>query len=164
MPKILEHFSWTFDYLRLFLSARGKNSVKKSNTFSEANTTEFHAVLSHYAKCRDLCVKVLRNYPKLFSFKIILAYYLFPQFFYLFIPFLLLIYKPLLFRERPEGRKTALAGASIFTSQVLQAWFTQNMNQIWTFYYLPHPTHKQTITNFSSPLTMPYKDDNYNYQ
>ena len=36
VPKILEHFSWTFDHLRLFKSSGRKDGVQKPNTFSEA--------------------------------------------------------------------------------------------------------------------------------
>ena len=64
MPKILEHFSWTFDHFRLFKSSGRKGGVQKPNTFSEANVMKFYAVLLHLAKCRDLRVKVLRNCPK----------------------------------------------------------------------------------------------------
>ena len=64
VPKILEHFSWTFDHFRLFKSSGRKDGVQKPNTFSEANKMKFYAVLSHFAKCRDLRVKVLRDCPK----------------------------------------------------------------------------------------------------
>ena len=64
VPKILEHFSWTFDHFRLFLSSGRKDGVQKPNTFSEANKIKFYAVLSHFAKCRNLRVKVLRDCPK----------------------------------------------------------------------------------------------------
>ena len=54
MPKILEHFSWTFDHFRLFKSSGRKDGVQKPNTFSEANRMKFYAVLLHFAKFRDL--------------------------------------------------------------------------------------------------------------
>ena len=56
VPKILEHFFWTFDHFRLFKSSGRKDSVQKPNTFSEANKMNFYAVLSHFSKCRDLRV------------------------------------------------------------------------------------------------------------
>ena len=56
-------FLTTFDHLRLFKRAGGKNSVQKPNTFPEANNINFYAVLSHFEKCRDLRVKVLHNCP-----------------------------------------------------------------------------------------------------
>ena len=71
MPKILEHFYWTFYHLRRFKSAGRKNSVQKSslvqksNTFLKASKTKFHALLSHFAKCRDLCVKSAPRLPKI---------------------------------------------------------------------------------------------------
>ena len=37
MPKILEHFSWTFDHFIFFKSSGKRDGVKKPNTFSEAN-------------------------------------------------------------------------------------------------------------------------------
>ena len=64
MPKILEPFFWTFDHFRLFKSAGRKNSVQKPRTFTEASKIKFYAVLSHFAKCRDLRVKVLCDCPK----------------------------------------------------------------------------------------------------
>ena len=64
VPNILEHFSWTFDHLKLFKSFGRKDGVQKPNTFSEADNIKFHAVLSHFAKCCDLLVKVLRGCPK----------------------------------------------------------------------------------------------------
>ena len=50
--------------LDFFLSAGRKNSVQKPDTFSEANKIKFYAVLSHFAKCCDLRVKVLHDSPK----------------------------------------------------------------------------------------------------
>ena len=50
VPKILEHFSWTFDHFRLFKSSGRKDGVQKPNTFSEANKIKFHAVLLHFAQ------------------------------------------------------------------------------------------------------------------
>ena len=46
----------TLDFLKVL--------EEKPNTFSEANSMKFYAVLSHFAKCRDLRVKVLRDCPK----------------------------------------------------------------------------------------------------
>ena len=56
--KILEHFFPTFDHFRLFKSAGSKNSVEKPNIFSEANNIKLYTVLSHFAKCHDLRIKV----------------------------------------------------------------------------------------------------------
>ena len=53
---------WTT--LDFFKSAARKNSVQKPNTFSEANNIKFYTVLSYFAKCRDLRVKVLPDCPK----------------------------------------------------------------------------------------------------
>ena len=64
MPKILEPFSWTFDHFRLFKSSGRKVGVQKPITFSEANKMKFYSVLSHFAKYRNLRVKVLRDCPK----------------------------------------------------------------------------------------------------
>ena len=64
VPKISEHFSLTFDHFRILKSSVRKDSVQKLNSFSEANRMKFYAVLSHFAKCRDLRVKVLRDCPK----------------------------------------------------------------------------------------------------
>ena len=64
MPKILEHFSGTLDHFRLFKSSGRKDSIQKPYTFSKANKINFYAVLSHFAKCRDLRVKVLCDCPK----------------------------------------------------------------------------------------------------
>ena len=50
--------------LGLFKSAVNKMSVQKHIIFSKANKIEFHIVLSHFFKCRDLCLKVLRDCPK----------------------------------------------------------------------------------------------------
>ena len=63
VPKILEHFSWTFDHFKLFKSSGRKEGVQKLNTFSEDNRMKFYSVLSHFAKCHDSRVKVLRNCP-----------------------------------------------------------------------------------------------------
>ena len=57
-------FFSTFDHFTLFKSAGRKNSVQNPNTFSEADNIKFHAVLSHFEKCRDLRVKVLRGCPE----------------------------------------------------------------------------------------------------
>ena len=65
MPKILEHFSRTFDHFRLFKSSGRKDGVQKPNTFSEANILKFYAVLSLFAKCRDLHVKSAPQLPKI---------------------------------------------------------------------------------------------------
>ena len=64
MPKKLEHFSWTFDDFRLFKSSGRKDGVQKPNIFSEVNKMKYYAVLSHFAKCPDLRVKVLCDCPK----------------------------------------------------------------------------------------------------
>ena len=41
VPKILEHFSWTFDHFRLFKSSGRKDGVQKPNTFSKANRMKY---------------------------------------------------------------------------------------------------------------------------
>ena len=64
VQNILEQLSWTFDHFRLFKSAGRKDSVKKPNTFQEANKIKFYTVLLHFAKCCDLRVKRLHNGPK----------------------------------------------------------------------------------------------------
>ena len=61
LPKILEHFYWTFDQLRLFKSSGRMDGVQKPNTLSEANRMKFYAVLSHFVKCHNLRVNVLRD-------------------------------------------------------------------------------------------------------
>ena len=64
VAKILKHFSWTFDHFRHFKSAGRMDGVQNPNTFSEVHKIKFYAVLSHFAKCRDLHIKVLRDWPK----------------------------------------------------------------------------------------------------
>ena len=54
-----------FKHFRLFNSAGRKNNVQKPNTFSEANKMKIYAVLSHFAKCRDLLVKSAMRLPKI---------------------------------------------------------------------------------------------------
>ena len=49
--------------LDFFLSSGRKDGVQKPNTFSEANSMKFYAALLHFAKCRDLRVKMLCNCP-----------------------------------------------------------------------------------------------------
>ena len=63
-PKILEHFYWTFDHFTLLKSAGRKDSVQKPNISSKANKIRFSTVLSHFAKCHELHVKVLCDCKK----------------------------------------------------------------------------------------------------
>ena len=63
VPIILEHYG-AFDHLRLSKKAEIMTSVQRPNTFSEANNLKCYAFLLHFAKCRNLCVKVLRDCPK----------------------------------------------------------------------------------------------------
>ena len=58
MPKIFDHFSGTFDHFLLFKSSGRKDNVQKPYTFPEANKMMFFAVLLHFAKYRNLCIKV----------------------------------------------------------------------------------------------------------
>ena len=53
-----------FYQFRIFKSAGIKLGVQRHDTFSMAIKMTFYAVLSHFSKCRDLRVKVLRNCPK----------------------------------------------------------------------------------------------------
>ena len=57
----LKHFLSIF-LIRLFKSARRKNSVQNPKTFSEAKKIRFYAVLSHLAKC---CNSLIRSAPQL---------------------------------------------------------------------------------------------------
>ena len=41
LPKMWEHFSWTFDHFQLFKSSGRKDGIQKPNTFSEANKMKF---------------------------------------------------------------------------------------------------------------------------
>ena len=56
--KFYSTFSGNFYSFRLFKSPGKKFSVQRHNKFSKAIHMEFYAVLSHFAKCRDLGVKV----------------------------------------------------------------------------------------------------------
>ena len=61
--KFWSTFSGNFYSFRLFKSAGKQFSVQRHDKFSKAINIKFYAVLSHFAKCRDLQVKVLRNCP-----------------------------------------------------------------------------------------------------
>ena len=52
------------DFKPLFKSSGRKEGAQNPNTSAEANKMKFYAVMSHLEKCRDFCVKVLRNCPK----------------------------------------------------------------------------------------------------